>query len=145
MCPPWLLVIQLAQRRARAGELEEIGGTAHGRGQDQPRSPLVQAPPISAPYEATVGASARAMAGFEHVANSGPRKVAQLVLTIAGLEEPPLRILAGSDAYEYGRQAWRHRVETDETWQHLSRSADHDEAGDAWQQQRGKSLPTLGA
>lgn len=100
-------------------------------------------PPISAPYQATVGASARAMAGFEHVANSDPRKVAQLVLTVAGLDEPPLRILAGSDAYEYGRQAWRHRIETDERWERLSRSADHDEAGDGWERQRGSSLPTL--
>ncbi|MCW2721148.1 SDR family NAD(P)-dependent oxidoreductase [Pseudonocardia sp.] len=98
-------------------------------------------PPISEPYQATVGASARAMAGFEHVANSDPRKVAQLVLTLAGLDNPPLRILAGSDAYEYGRQAWRHRIDTDAEWEHLSRSADHDEAGDTWQQQRGASLP----
>ncbi|HUN32159.1 MAG TPA: SDR family NAD(P)-dependent oxidoreductase [Trebonia sp.] len=100
-------------------------------------------PPISAPYEATVGASARAMAGFERVANGDPRKVAQLVLTIAGLDEPPLRILAGSDAYDYGRQAWGHRLETDEKWEHLSRSTDHDEAGGGWEQQRGSSLPTL--
>jgi NAD(P)-dependent dehydrogenase (short-subunit alcohol dehydrogenase family) len=102
-------------------------------------------PPISEPYEATVGASARAMAGFEHIANSDPRKVAQLVLTLAGLDEPPLRILAGSDAYEYGRQAWRHRIETDAEWEHLSRSTDHDEAGDTWQQQRGASLPDIHA
>jgi len=102
-------------------------------------------PPISAPYEATVGASARAMAGFEHVANGDPRKVAQLVLTLAGLDDPPLRILAGSDAYEYGRQAWRHRLETDQRWEQLSRSADHDEAGDGWERQRGSSLPALDA
>ena len=102
-------------------------------------------PPPSEPYQATVGASARAMAGFEHTANSDPRKVAQLVVAIAGLDDPPLRILVGSDAYEYGRQAWRHRIETDEKWGDLSRSADHDEAGDAWQRQRGNSLPGLHA
>ncbi len=102
-------------------------------------------PPVSEPYQATVGASARAMAGFQHVANGDPRKVAELVLTVAGLDEPPLRILAGSDAYEYGREAWRHRIETDAKWEHLSRSADHDDAGDGWQQQRGSSLPALQA
>ena len=102
-------------------------------------------PPVSEPYQATVGASARAMAGFEHVANSDPRKVAELVLAIARLDDPPLRVLAGSDAYEYGRQAWRHRIETDAKWEQLSRSADHDDAGDGWQQQRGKSLPDLQA
>jgi NAD(P)-dependent dehydrogenase (short-subunit alcohol dehydrogenase family) len=102
-------------------------------------------PPIGEPYQATVGASARAMSGFEHVANSDPRKVAELVLAIAELDEPPLRILAGSDAYEYGREAWRARIETDAKWEHLSRSTDHDEAGDAWRQQRGISLPDIRA
>jgi NAD(P)-dependent dehydrogenase (short-subunit alcohol dehydrogenase family) len=100
-------------------------------------------PPISMPYEPTVGASARAMEGFEHVANGDPRKVAQLVLTVAGLDDPPLRILAGSDAYDYGREAWSARLATDAKWETLSRSADHDEAGDAWQSQRGASLREL--
>jgi NAD(P)-dependent dehydrogenase (short-subunit alcohol dehydrogenase family) len=102
-------------------------------------------PPISEPYETTVGASARAMADFERHANSDPRKVADLVLTVAGLDEPPLRLLAGSDAYEYGREAWRHRVDTDAKWAGLSSSTDHDEAGDAWRLQRGKSLPDVRA
>ena len=98
-------------------------------------------PPISAPYDATVGASARAMAGFEHTANGDPDKVARLVLTAAELDDPPLRLLAGSDAYEYGREAWRARLELDERWERLSRSTDHDDAGAAWQEQRGTSLP----
>jgi len=102
-------------------------------------------PPVSEPYQATVGASARAMAGFERVANSDPRKVARLVLTVAGLDDPPLRILAGSDAYDYGQAAWRHRVETDAKWEHLSRSTDHDDADGAWQDQQGSSLPALRA
>jgi hypothetical protein len=88
-------------------------------------------PPISEQYEATVGVSAHAMAGFEHVANSDPLKVARLVLTVAELDDPPLRLLAGSDAYELGREAWGHRIEADAKWEHLSRSTDHDEAGDA--------------
>ncbi|WIX98620.1 SDR family NAD(P)-dependent oxidoreductase [Amycolatopsis mongoliensis] len=102
-------------------------------------------PPISEPYEATVGASARAMADFEQHANGDPRKVADLVLTVAGLDEPPLRLLAGSDAYEFGREAWQHRLDTDAKWAHLSRSTDHDEAGGAWHLQRGKSLPDVRA
>src|SRR4051794_2104151 len=70
-------------------------------------------PPISEPYQATVGASAQAMADFAHVANGDPQKVAQLVLTVAELDEPPLRLLAGSDAYEFGREAWRTRIQID--------------------------------
>jgi NAD(P)-dependent dehydrogenase (short-subunit alcohol dehydrogenase family) len=102
-------------------------------------------PPVSAPYDATVGASARAMAGFEKVANSDPEKVARIVLAVAELDDPPLRLLVGSDSDEYGREAWRHRLENDEKWEALSRSADHDEAGGAWQEQRGSSLPSLDA
>ncbi|MDT7806120.1 MAG: hypothetical protein QOI78_9553 [Actinomycetota bacterium] len=102
-------------------------------------------PPISEPYAATVGASAEAMAGFENVANSDPEKVARLVLTVAGLDDPPLRLLAGSDAYEFGRETWTRRTEIDAAWEQLSRSADHDEAGDAWQRQRGASLPDVRA
>jgi NAD(P)-dependent dehydrogenase (short-subunit alcohol dehydrogenase family) len=100
-------------------------------------------PPVSPPYEDTVGASARSMAGFEKIANSDPAKVAQLVLTVASLDEPPLRILAGSDAFEYGREVWRARVETDGRWEELSRSTDHDDAAGSWQQQRGSSLPDV--
>jgi hypothetical protein len=85
------------------------------------------------------------MAGFELVVNSDPQKVARIVLEVAELDNPPLRLLVGSDAYEYGREAWRHRIETDEKSEALSRSADHDDAGDAWQQQRGSSLPGLDA
>ncbi|UOX92796.1 hypothetical protein MUY14_20015 [Amycolatopsis sp. FBCC-B4732] len=77
-------------------------------------------PPISEPYEATVGASARAMADFEEHANGDPRKV-------AALDDPPLRLPAGSDACE------------------LSRSTDPESADGAWRGQRGASLPDVRA
>lgn len=102
-------------------------------------------PPISEPYQATVGESARTMAGFENVANGDPAKVAEIVLRLAELDEPPLRLLVGSDAYEYGREAWRRRIETDARWETLSRSADADDAGRAWTAQRGSSLPDVRA
>ena len=91
-----------------------------------------------------MGAAARAMADFEHVANGDPVKVARLVLSVAGLDDPPLRLLAGSDAYGLGTQTWRHRLDTDAKWEHLSRSTDHDDAGDTWREQRGNSVPQLG-
>lgn len=100
-------------------------------------------PPISEPYEATVGAAARAMTGFEKTATSDPARVASLVLAVAEMDDPPLRLLAGSDAYEYGREVWRRRVETDARWEELSRSADADDAGEGWQEQRGSSLPDI--
>ena len=87
-------------------------------------------PPISEPYQATVGAAAQAMKDFAQRANSDPAKVAQVVLTVADLDEPPMRLLLGSDAYTYGRAAWAKRLEQDERWRHLSISTDHDQAED---------------
>jgi len=85
-------------------------------------------PPISEPYDGTVGAVARRMAGFADSAASDPAKVAQLVLRIADLADPPLRLLVGTDAYTYGRTADRQRAEADERWAELSTSTDHADA-----------------
>jgi hypothetical protein len=68
---------------------------------------------------------------FADEANGDPVKVAQAVLTVVGLDEPPLRLLLGSDAYAYSRAAWARRLEEDEKGQHLSVSTDHDAAPDA--------------
>jgi NAD(P)-dependent dehydrogenase (short-subunit alcohol dehydrogenase family) len=88
-------------------------------------------PPISDPYQPTVGANARRMEGFTETAASDPAKVAQVVLQVAGLDAPPLRLLIGSDAYNYGRAAWAARVEEDGRWEHLSTATDHDDTTDA--------------
>ncbi|MGW9032004.1 SDR family NAD(P)-dependent oxidoreductase, partial [Streptomyces sp. NPDC055722] len=87
-------------------------------------------PPISEPYQATVGAAAEAMQNFAQQANGDPAKVAQVVLTVADLDEPPLRLLLGSDAYTYGRAAWTRRLEEDEKWRYLSVTTDHDQVKD---------------
>lgn len=92
-------------------------------------------PPISEPYRGTVGAAATAMRNFTREANGDPAKVAQVVLTVADLDEPPLRLLLGRDAYAYGHAAWAKRLEEDEKWQHLSVSTDHDQSegdGSRW-------------
>jgi NAD(P)-dependent dehydrogenase (short-subunit alcohol dehydrogenase family) len=85
-------------------------------------------PPVSAPYEPTVGLVAERMAGFAEASASDPAKVAQAVLIVADLDEPPLRLLIGTDAYNYGRAAWQARVDADAEWEALSTSTDHDEA-----------------
>ncbi|WBB63389.1 SDR family NAD(P)-dependent oxidoreductase [Streptomyces sp. WMMC500] len=105
----------------------------------------METPRISAPYDQTVGASARAMKDFEKVANSDPAKVAGLVLRVAGMAEPPLRLLAGSDAFEFGRTAWRQRLEIDDRWEELSRTTDVDGSDTSWQDQRGTSVPDVNA
>ena len=81
------------------------------------------------------------MAGFEHVAMSDPQKVARLVLTVAELNEPPLRFSpAAMPTNTAARPAAsdRDRREMGST----SGSTDHDDAGDQWQHQRGSSRPT---
>jgi NAD(P)-dependent dehydrogenase (short-subunit alcohol dehydrogenase family) len=85
-------------------------------------------PPISAPYDATVGANHRRMEGFTESAASDPAKVAQVVLEVAALDDPPVRLLVGSDAYNYGRAAWQARLEEDAKWEALSTSTDADDA-----------------
>jgi NAD(P)-dependent dehydrogenase (short-subunit alcohol dehydrogenase family) len=83
--------------------------------------------PISAPYEPTVGAMVGLRSSGSFAAGD-PAKVAQVVLQIASMDEPPLRLLLGSDAYRYGTAAGRALAESDEKWRELSASTDHDDA-----------------
>jgi NAD(P)-dependent dehydrogenase (short-subunit alcohol dehydrogenase family) len=85
-------------------------------------------PPVSEAYKNTVGAVAERMSGFAEASASDPDKVAQVVLQVAGLDAPPVRLLVGSDAYNYGRAAWQARVDTDAQWESLSTSTDHADA-----------------
>jgi hypothetical protein len=51
------------------------------------------------------------MNGVQRTANSNPAKVGRLVLAVAELDDPPLRILDGSDGYQYApasEQPYRH-------------------------------------
>jgi hypothetical protein len=84
-------------------------------------------PPVSEPYQATVGAAAEAMRDFTATAHGDPEKVAQVVLQIAELDEPPLRLLLGKDSYNYGRAAWTARLAEDEKWRELSLSTDFED------------------
>lgn len=84
-------------------------------------------PPISAPYEQTVGRMVRLHSDMPDRSAGDPAKVADLVLTVADLPEPPLRLLVGSDAYNYAQQVARARMASDEEWRELSVSTDHDD------------------
>jgi hypothetical protein len=57
-----------------------------------------------------------------------PAKVAQVVLEVAGMAEPPLRLILGSEAYAYAMAAARARAESDAAWHHLTVSTDRDDA-----------------
>src|SRR5262249_22576216 len=85
-------------------------------------------PPVSEPYRQTVGALADRFAAGGVAAAGDPAKVAQVVLRIIELDQPPVRLLLGSDAVRYAAAVERVRAESDARWRDLSISTDHDEA-----------------
>jgi NAD(P)-dependent dehydrogenase (short-subunit alcohol dehydrogenase family) len=88
-------------------------------------------PPVSEPYRQTVGALAERFAGSGMASAGDPAKVAEIVIEVAGLEEPPLRLLLGSDAVRYAAAVERARAESDARWRDLSLSTDHEAATEA--------------
>ena len=88
-------------------------------------------PPISTPYQPTVGAVAALLQRATATATSDPAKVAALVLQIAEMDAPPLRLLAGSDAVAYAQAAAETRAADDTRWRELSTSTNHDDADTA--------------
>ena len=89
----------------------------------------MRVPPVSEPYQATVGAMAAVHQGLGGADSLGdPAKVAQVVLKVAAMDEPPLRLILGSEAYAYATAAARARAESDAAWHDLTVSTDHDDA-----------------
>jgi len=92
----------------------------------------MQVPPVSEPYQATVGAIAKVHDDLGSSAALGdPAKVAQVVLAIAGMDEPPRRLILGSEACAYAAAAARARAESDAARHDLTISTDRDDATDA--------------
>jgi NAD(P)-dependent dehydrogenase (short-subunit alcohol dehydrogenase family) len=88
--------------------------------------------PVSEPYGPTVGAMAamhREIGSDDALGD--PAKVAQVVLAVAGMAEPPLRLILGSEAYAYATAAARARAESDAAWHDLTVSTDRDDATEA--------------
>jgi NAD(P)-dependent dehydrogenase (short-subunit alcohol dehydrogenase family) len=77
-------------------------------------------------YDATVGATARFQRQYNGNQPGDPAKAAAAVLHIASLDEPPLRLLLGSDAVRFVERADLARMEADREWRALSLSTDFD-------------------
>jgi NAD(P)-dependent dehydrogenase (short-subunit alcohol dehydrogenase family) len=89
----------------------------------------MRVPPISEPYQPTVGAMARTHHELGSAGALGdPAKVAHVVLKVAGMAEPPLRLILGSEAYAYAMAAAQARAEADAAWHDLTISTDRDDA-----------------
>jgi NAD(P)-dependent dehydrogenase (short-subunit alcohol dehydrogenase family) len=86
-------------------------------------------PPISQPYQPTVGVMARMHHELGSAGALGdPDKVAQVVLAVAGMDDPPLRLILGSEAYAYAMAAAKARAESDAAWHDVTISTDRDDA-----------------
>lgn len=76
--------------------------------------------PVSEPYQQTVGQFAGFVRGYQ--APSDPRKVADLVVSLAGREDTPLRLLVGPDAVAAAGHAAEALAESDKKWRDVSLS-----------------------
>jgi len=78
-----------------------------------------------AEYDSTVGAMARRQRDSDGKQPGDPAKAAAVLLHIASLGEPPLRLLLGTDAYNLAEQAALQKLESDRKWKDLSISTDY--------------------
>jgi NAD(P)-dependent dehydrogenase (short-subunit alcohol dehydrogenase family) len=85
-------------------------------------------PPVSEPYQQTVGARVRLFEEHADQQAGDPAKAARVIVQLTELDEPPLRLLLGSDAVRYAAAADQARVESDAKWRSVSESTDFDDA-----------------
>lgn len=84
--------------------------------------------PIMPAYQPTVGAMVT-LRDSMLPGRSDPAKVAELIISVAGMVEPPKRLLVGVDAYRVGTAAGRDQLAGDEKWRQLSESTTSEAAG----------------
>jgi NAD(P)-dependent dehydrogenase (short-subunit alcohol dehydrogenase family) len=75
-------------------------------------------------YDSTVGATTRFQESYNGKQPGDPVKAAAAILTLASMEEPPLRIVLGSDAYAAAEGNDLAKIELGRKWKKLSCSTD---------------------
>jgi len=80
--------------------------------------------PVSEDYEQSVGAMIRSRSATDGRQPGDPARAAELIIGIARLDEPPLRLLLGAAALESAEKASRARGAEADEWAAVSRSAD---------------------
>ena len=78
-----------------------------------------------AEYDATVGAAARFQREYDGKQPGDPARAAAVLLQIASMSEPPLRLLLGSDAFTAAEQNALQKLESDRKSKDLSFSTDY--------------------
>jgi NAD(P)-dependent dehydrogenase (short-subunit alcohol dehydrogenase family) len=79
-------------------------------------------PPISAPYQPTVGAFANMLRAYSGQEPTDPAQVAQAIIQLANRPDAPVRLLLGVDAAQYAAQASQALAASDAQWHELSTS-----------------------
>jgi NAD(P)-dependent dehydrogenase (short-subunit alcohol dehydrogenase family) len=80
-------------------------------------------------YDSTVGATVRFQRDYDGKQPGDPAKAAAVLLHIASLPDPPLRLLLGSDAWNAAEQSALQQLEADRKWKSLSVSTDQASEG----------------
>jgi len=75
-------------------------------------------------YDATVGKTARFQRGFNGKQPGDPAKAAAAMLRITGSDNPPLRLILGSEAFKAIEQNDLAKLNSDRKWKELSISTD---------------------
>ena len=86
-------------------------------------------------YDSTVGAMIRFQREHNGSQPGDPAKAAAVIIHVTGIEDPPLRLLLGSDAVNGAEKSDLARIEADKKWRDLSLSTDFEVGG------RSKELP----
>lgn len=76
-------------------------------------------------YDATVGATVRFQRDYNGKQPGDPAKAAAIVLNLASMPEPPLRLLLGSDSYNASEKSAMEKLESDRRFKELSISTDY--------------------
>ncbi|MEV4810110.1 oxidoreductase [Micromonospora avicenniae] len=80
--------------------------------------------PIREEYDETVGQQLRMFANYSGNEPGDPARAAEAIIRITATEEPPLRLLIGSDALQIALEHSRNQIAEAETWAALTRSTD---------------------
>jgi len=94
-------------------------------------------------YESTVGQAARFQRDYNGKQPGDPVKAAAVILKVVAMDNPPLRLLLGSDAVEIVLAADAQKIEADRKWRDLSSSTDFEAAPTAFQRRNCKEQSIL--
>jgi NAD(P)-dependent dehydrogenase (short-subunit alcohol dehydrogenase family) len=76
-------------------------------------------------YDSTVGAAVRFQRDYNGRQPGDPAKAAAVLLQVASLSKPPLRLLLGSDSYAVAEKSALDKIASDRNWKDLSLSTDY--------------------